>query len=315
MKKLNVTWDGVHDSTGYLFSLAKSLSAAVKNSPYADIAEDIIATSGFAFRMWVSADLCPSATSIWEFHKQEEWVENGGLTCGYVARLWGEDNIEEKRRLEAIEIIKKSIDKGIPAISWDISVPEWGLITGYDDEMQMFSTLAINASKADPTSPEYDSTQMPYNVLGKRELPLLSVLTITGTSGKSKETILKDTIKLAVTHLKGGEWCDNAKGLDAYPALIRHFEDDFNPDASWNMEYFLGTFGALKYYAWKYFQRENQTSLAELYEKVFNSWNEAFKLKTSRDITLPDVRSKIAELLKSAHKDEISAVEIMSNII
>lgn len=64
MKKLNIFWEEIHDSTGYLFSFAKSLACAVKNSPWQEYAEDIVATSGFAFRMWVSADLCPSATSI-----------------------------------------------------------------------------------------------------------------------------------------------------------------------------------------------------------------------------------------------------------
>lgn len=42
MKKLRVSWEGVHDSTGYLFSFAKSLSAAVKHSPYSDLAENVI---------------------------------------------------------------------------------------------------------------------------------------------------------------------------------------------------------------------------------------------------------------------------------
>ena len=81
MKKLNITWGEIYDSTGYMFSLAKSLACAVKNSPWAEYAEDIVATSGFAFRMWVSADLCPSATSIWDFSRQKDGVENGGLTC------------------------------------------------------------------------------------------------------------------------------------------------------------------------------------------------------------------------------------------
>jgi hypothetical protein len=51
MKKLNITWEGVNDTTGYLFSFAKALSCAVKNSPYSELSEDIVATSGFAFRM------------------------------------------------------------------------------------------------------------------------------------------------------------------------------------------------------------------------------------------------------------------------
>ena len=88
MKKLDVTWEGVADSTGYLFSFAKSLAAAVRHSPWPEYAEDIVATSGFAFRMWVTADLCQSATSIWDFESQKPWVENGGLTCEYVGRYW-----------------------------------------------------------------------------------------------------------------------------------------------------------------------------------------------------------------------------------
>ncbi len=71
MKKLDITWEGIEDPTGYLFSFAKSLAAVVKNSPYTDLFEDIIATSGFAFRMWVDRELCPSATSIWEFFRTE----------------------------------------------------------------------------------------------------------------------------------------------------------------------------------------------------------------------------------------------------
>ena len=304
MKKLNITWDGVHDGTGYLFSLAKSLSCAVKNSPWADYAEDIVATSGFAFRMWVSADLCPSATSIWGFDGQKPWVENGGVTCDYVGRYWGQDNIEEEKRLEAIANIKKSIDNGIPAVSWDICVCEWGLIIGYDDDTKCFAVLGITGEN-----------EMPYDQLGKRELPLLSVLTITGKSDKSQENIIYDTKKLAVFHLKGGEWCDNAKGLEAYPALIRHFEDDFNSDRSWNMEYFLGTFGALKYYAWKYFEKMEQTELSEIYKAVYEAWYESFKIKKEQVVSQPEVRAKIAALLKSANENEIKAVEFIEKNI
>jgi len=311
MKKLNINWDGVNDSTGYLFSFAKSLSCAVKNSPWAEYAEDIIATSGFAFRMWVSADLCASATSIWQFDMQKPWVENGGLSCDYVGRYWGQDDIEEERRLQAIANIKKSIDNGIPAVSWDIGVPEWGLITGYDDETQMFNVLAIN----DFGNSDNGGAQMPYDQLGKREIPILSVLTVTGKTEKSAESILRDTKKLAVSHLKGEEWCDNAKGLEAYPALIRHFEEDFNPEASWNLEYFLGTYAPLKYYAWKYFDKMKEMELAAIYKAVYEAWQEAFNIKTTQDITLDETRAKIASLLKSAHANEIKAVEIMSNSI
>lgn len=315
MKKLSVTWEGVTDPTGYLFSFAKSLSCAVKHSPWADYSEDIIATSGFAFRMWVSADLCPSATSIWSFDSQKPWVESGGLTCDYIGRYWDQEQIEEQKRLEAISTIKRSIDNGIPAVSWDIGVPEWGLITGYDDDAQVFATLPINASQADPTSPSDKGSKMPYGVLGKRELPLLSVLTVTGTNGKSQAEILKDTMKLAAGHLQGKEWCDNSKGLEAYPALIKHYETDFNPDVSWNMEYFLGTYGALKYYAWKYFEKMGQDQLARIYKEVYDAWLKSYQMKVNEDISQKNTRENVVTLLKSAHDGETRAAEIMSGML
>jgi hypothetical protein len=305
MKKLNITWDGIADPTGYLFSFAKSLANAVKNSPRYEHAEDIVATSGFAFRMWLAKDMCPSATSIWAWDAQKPWVESGGLRCEYVGRMWGEDAIEEQRRLEAVAVIKKSIDGGIPAVVWDIGVPEWGLVTGYDDERQVFATLAINHSEG----------EMPYDVLGRREIPILSALAVTGVADKPQEEIFKDTLRLAVGHLRGEEWCDNAKGLAAYPAIFKFFEKGLNPEDSWTTEYCLGTYASLKYHAWKYFEKMGRQELAELYRHIYEAWLQAFQIKTGEDIGQEVVRGRIVGPLASAWANEKKAVEVMEGLI
>ena len=299
-KQLNIRWD-VRDATGYLFSFAKSLSCAVKHSPCRAFAEDIVATSGFAFRMWVSQDLCPSATSIWEFDRQKPWVESGGLACDYVGRCWGEEQFEETRRLQALNAIRASVDAGVPAVAWDIGIPEWGLVTGYDDEAGLLYALPVNAG---------EPHAMPCDALGRREVPILSVLTVTGASEKPKEAILMDTMRLAVQHLTGREWCENQKGLAAYDALIRVFSERWETASSWNAEYFLGTYGALKEYAWKYFEKSGERELAELYRAVFESWMRAFSLlKTGGE--KEDAAAEIAKLLRSARDSESQAVEIM----
>lgn len=48
-----------------------------------------------------------------------------------IGRYRGQDDLEETRRKQAIENIRKSIDNGIAEVAWDIDIPEWGLITGY----------------------------------------------------------------------------------------------------------------------------------------------------------------------------------------
>ena len=302
MKKMNITWDGIYDSTGYLFSFAKALCCAVKNSPFAEAAEEIVASSGFAFRMWVYPDLCPSATSMWQFDQQKKWVERGGISCQYIERMWGQEDVEEERRQEAVQLIRQSIDSGIPVISWDIVVCEWGLITGYDDESETFAVLPITGQEG----------EMAYSQLGKREIPILSVLAVTGKAEQSQEEIVRETLDIAKNHLLGNEWCENACGLAAYPALVKHLEsEEAEMACSWNMEYFLGTYAPLKWYAWKFFERHGLQELASLYHSVYENWQKAFEMKKSLDLSDRQNRQAAAELLKQAEVWEKQAVDRM----
>jgi len=295
MKKMNITWDGIYDSTGYLFSFAKALCCAVKNSPFAEAAEEIVASSG-------SPDLCPSATSMWQFDRQKNWVERGGISCQYIERMWGQEDVEEERRQEAVQLIRQSIDSGIPVISWDIVVCEWGLITGYDDESETFAVLPITGQEG----------EMAYSQLGKREIPILSVLAVTGKAEQSQEEIVRETLDIAKNHLLGNEWCENACGLAAYPALVKHLEsEEAEMACSWNMEYFLGTYAPLKWYAWKFFERHGLQELASLYHSVYENWQKAFEMKKSLDLSDRQNRQAVAELLKQAEVWEKQAVDRM----
>ena len=298
MKKLSVTFSRVHDTTGYLFSFAKSLVAALQCSSYASYADDCVAASGFAFRMWVNASsLCPSATSIWSFRQQKPWVENCGLSCAYVERMWGQDNQEEERRLQALELIRQSIDQGIAAISWDISGCEWGLIVGYDDDSETLYTLKTNGQE--------DS--IPYEKLGKLELPILSVLTVTGSTERTAEEIFVGTKQLASAHLRGKEWCDNAKGLAAYDALLSFVEEKLSADNVWNLEYMLGTYAALKWYAWQYFEKLKEKELAEVYKTVYEEWQNAFAHRGVSE----EQKDKIIASLKAAKNAETEALSLL----
>ncbi len=296
MKKLEVSFCEIKDTTGYLFSFAKCLNAILRASKYKELAEDIIASSGFAFRMWAGHDLCPSAMSIWEFRKQKEWVENGGLICDYEERLWGEDDIEEDRRLSALEKIKKSIDNNVAVVAWDLGDCEWGVITGYDDENRNLYTLKTDGSEG----------IISYEMLGKLEVPILSVLTVVEKNAKPIERIIEDTKKLAAAHLRGEEWCDNSKGLAAYDTIIDFISSKYTADAAWQLEYYLGTYAALKWYAWKFFEKYNEAEYAKLYENVYKLWQRAFDIKINKDVLDEAVIAEIVQCLREAKREEVS---------
>lgn len=298
MKKLSVTFQNTYDSTGYLFSFAKSLDAAVRCSSYCSRAEDVIAASGFAFRMWVdTASLCPSAVSIWSFRQQKPWVENSGLICAYTERLWGQDSVEEERRLQALTQIRTSIDSGTAAVAWDISGCEWGVINGYDDESGILLTVKTNGKE----------DTVPYEKLGKMELPILSVLTVTGSDERSAEKILTGTKKLAAFHLRGKEWGENPQGLAAYDALLTFIEEKLNAESAWNLEYMLGTYAALKWYAWKFFEKYGETELCHLYQTAHKAWQNAF---VNRGVS-PEARKNVLSSLQIARDAETAALSIL----
>lgn len=302
MKKLVVSFEGVTDTTGYLFTFAKCIAASLQCSEYEELAEDVIAASGFAFRMWVDGKcLCPSAMSIWEFAKQKEWMENAGLSCCYVERMWGQDDLEEVRRKEAIALICESIDKGTAAVAWDVGDCEWDLIIGYDETAEVLCVLRTDGKE----------DTVPFAKLGQFEIPILSVLTFNGKADKIKEALVNDTRKLALSHLQGEEWCDNAKGYEAYDALIAFMEHQISEETVWNLEYYLGNYAALKWYAWQFWKKYDEKKLEEVYRKIYTNWQDAFEIVRAGSCLQEANKKRVISFLRTAQEAEAEAMKIL----
>ena len=176
------------------------------------------------------------------------------------------------------------------------------MITGFNDEEELLYTLRIDGGQG---AVEYDR-------LGRLEIPILSVLTVRDRTERTQQEITDGMLRIARAHLKGEEWCDNAKGLEAYPALIAGIREKLSADSSWNLEYYLGTYAALKQYALKYFEKYGHTALAEKYRVIFGEWMAAFRLKREKDALLDEVKEEIIAHLQSACEAESGAAELMA---
>ena len=125
---------------------------------------------------------------------------------------------------------------------------------------------------------------------------------------------MRDTVHLAASHLRGEEWCDNAKGLAAYPALIGYLENTLREDA-WNLEYYLGTYAALKDYAVRFFEKYGCEALAAEYRIIADAWLAAFRAKTSGSTADAAVRAEIVRCLQTASAAEVRALAIMEAMV
>ncbi len=119
---------------------------------------------------------------------------------------------------EGIRFLHETLDRGIPALGWDLFIPEWGVIYGYDDDKRVFRCRDVRMDG-----------DLPYEKLGRGEVTELYVLTVTGSQPVDKLTMLRGALRLAINHahtqyaelLEGS----HRNGLAAYDAWIEAFEN------------------------------------------------------------------------------------------
>ncbi|GGA12598.1 hypothetical protein GCM10008018_67030 [Paenibacillus marchantiophytorum] len=119
---------------------------------------------------------------------------------------------------KTIALIQRSVDKGYPAIAFDLFTPEFGLIYGYDDDKQLFYAKDVSQ----------DGT-LSYSQFGQPKIPVLFLITIEDSLAHSKYEILRMSLDMIVDHARGREWAHMFKdryvqGLKGYEAWIEAME-------------------------------------------------------------------------------------------
>jgi hypothetical protein len=170
----------------------------------------LMGCSAFAFRLFVAEAMCPSAMSVFGFSEiLPEAVEQAGRRCTYVSRYWHEGEREEERRLQAHAAIVDGIDRGMPAVVWDVADCEWGLIIGYDDEKAHYDTLTCHGT---PSS-------LPLQRLGRNGIDILSVTIPGEPNERTREEIVRNSLNAAVAHAEQREFMmERPKYQDGLPA-------------------------------------------------------------------------------------------------
>lgn len=206
----------------------------------------VAGATGTAFHIWAHKDLCPSATSVFDWSILAPGLEAAGWHCQYWSRLWHEEAVAEERRRAAHDAIVRALREGKVPVSWDIGIPEWGVITGFDDERKEYAALSVMAKPA----------PLAYEKLGKREIGILSVTIIGGRNGRDRRESLAMSLAAAIRHAEQGEWTqrpDYQDGLPAYPLWAAALERLAETGGEQKMlGYYAGTYFAARHYARRY---------------------------------------------------------------
>lgn len=131
---------------------------------------------------------------------------------------------------EALAFIQSTLDQGHYVMSFDLTLPEFGIIYGYNDDRRELYVGDVNVSFH--RKPEEDEG-MPYERLGRMTTNTLFALSITGQEDLTQEEALAGAIRSITEHANGSEpaFENCANGLQAYEAWIAAFEGGAVDDA------------------------------------------------------------------------------------
>jgi hypothetical protein len=150
----------------------------------------------------------------WPLHHREQFANLGFDTRCVGGPTEIPPTPEELER--ALELIQWSLDRGVPLLAWDLFVPEFGIIYGYDDEARTLRCRDITKDG-----------ELPYEKLGRGQVHELYVMAVTGMKLVGKRTMLHGALRMAVSHAREQgykrEHSPYRNGLAGYDAWIEAF--------------------------------------------------------------------------------------------
>ena len=177
----------------------------------------LFGATGHAFIINIAKkEVCPSGPTAWHTEKMFELGKNIGYEIdGVFSHKQKPDFVPTRKK--AWELVKKSIDKGIPCYGWELGVPEFYVVNGYDDVGYYYS-----GALADPTK-----MPLPWEKLADTKIGVIEMYSV--KSGKPADDIftIKQAFEFVLEHAKSPEkWIfpNYRAGLDGFDIWIKTLE-------------------------------------------------------------------------------------------
>lgn len=177
--------------------------------------------TGHAFVINIHPELCPSGPTAWNSVMLFELASNLGYQItGEYAQKTAPDFAEKQRR--AFEHIKQAIDNNQPCYGWEMEVPEYYVIYGYDDTGYYYK----GAMAEDGKGPK------PWQEIGMTGIGFYDMYTITRTEPADDATTVKAALEAALKHASGtSDWIfenyySGVAGFDAWITALETCKAD-----------------------------------------------------------------------------------------
>jgi hypothetical protein len=172
--------------------------------------------TGHAFIINISMDSCPSGPTAWKTMMLFQQAPYLGYEVEGVFGSKYQKNLNDLQR-EAWDFTRKAIDEGLPIFAWEVDIPEFYVIYGYDDIGYYYS------------GPEADNGKgpKPWDEFGDTGIGLVEMYRVKPVEAKPPIEVVKSALEKVLKHASNPEeWIfeNYASGLKGFDLWIDGLE-------------------------------------------------------------------------------------------
>jgi hypothetical protein len=176
----------------------------------------LFGATGHAFVLNISPGLCPSGPTDWDISRFLSLGRNIGYLVEKVDEYCpGQSDDLQQAQERAWELVRNAIDKDLPCYGWELDIPEYFVIFGYDETGYYISGPGCDEGKG----------PVPRHDLGRSEIGSVLVSSIRPTTPADDRKTVREALSYALdlghNRLK---WTDRAGGLKGYDRWIHTME-------------------------------------------------------------------------------------------
>lgn len=281
----------------------------------------LFGATGHAFLLNICPHLCPSGPTDWNTDSFLKLGCNIGYTiegvdiyCPNPAR----DLAEAQQR--AWDHVRKAIDQDLPCYGWEVDIPEYYVINGYDDVGYYISGPGCREGKG----------PVPWENLGRSEIGVVSVFSVKPVEPADDIKTVHDALVYVLDHARNYKnWTDAKGGLAAFDGWIQATER--GTAMTFGMAYNAAVWSECRRFAVE-FLKEARTRLDSEYSLLFEEAVGHFEIVAqnlnqvcmlypcppqieAECIPLDDRSRLAAEALRKARKAEASGYDILGRLV
>ncbi len=151
----------------------------------------LFGATGHAFIINMHEVVCPSGPTAWNTEMLFKLGRNAGYVASGVFSRKSARDFAEKQKL-AWEMTRRAIDEGVPCYGWELDMPEYYVVYGYDGSGYYFSGPGCDAGKG----------PKPWMELSCTEIGSLEMYSVRRGKAADDATTVKEALEFALEHSK-----------------------------------------------------------------------------------------------------------------